>query len=157
MDSIQEPSIVDAPSTRDRLYRWMARSMASNLGRLLLRLWLGSMLLMHGSAKVYGDMQKFTTGVENLGFPLAGAFAWAAALSEFAGGALIILGLLTRPASVFTAITMAVAAFAALADDPFNVKELALTYLALSVAIFLLGPGRISLDQVLFKRGGERV
>jgi putative oxidoreductase len=121
---------------------------------LLLRLWLGAMGILHGFPKVFGGMEKFTEGVVKMGLPAPEFFAWAAALSEFAGGILLVLGLGTRVSAFLMAATMAVAGFIRHAEDPFKTKELALCYLVLSVVIFLLGPGRISLDALLFRRRG---
>ena len=50
-------------------------------------------------------------GVARLGFPQPLLFAWAATISELAGGLLVAVGLFARVAAVFAAITMAVAAF----------------------------------------------
>ncbi len=119
---------------------------------LLLRVWLGAMMITHGFGKVFGDNSKFIAGVEEMGFPLPAFFGWAAALSEFAGGIFLTLGLFTRFWSLMALATMAVAAFIAHADDPFKNKELAFTYLAMSLVVFLLGPGRASLDHLIFGR-----
>ena len=121
---------------------------------LLLRLWLGAMGFLHGYPKVFGGIPKLTKSVAEMGFPAPEFFAWAAALSEFGGGLLLIFGLGTRFSAVMMAVTMFVAGFIRHGDDPFKSKELALTYLVLSVVVFLLGPGRLSLDAVLFRRRG---
>ena len=63
------------------------------------------------SSLVTGGGDRFIAGVGALGFPLPGVFAWAAALSEIAGGLLLALGLGTRIAASFAAFTMFVAAF----------------------------------------------
>jgi putative oxidoreductase len=66
------------------------------------------------------------------------------------------LGLLGRFAAVGTGITMAVAFFlvheAKLARGPGS-GEMAFVYLAGFVALLIAGPGRFSLDQVLFSKG----
>jgi hypothetical protein len=53
----------------------------------------------------------------------------------------------TRTALVFSAITMAVAAFLAHSGDPFGKKELALIYLVISIALIFTGPGKYALDK----------
>ena len=141
--------------TTDRLASVpMVKPYSIDYPALLLRLWLGAMGVVHGFPKVFGGMEKFTEGVVKMGLPAPEFFAWAAALSEFAGGILLILGLGTRLSAFLMAATMAVAGFIRHAEDPFKTKELALAYLVLSVVVFLLGPGRFSLDALVFRRRG---
>ncbi|HEX6987359.1 MAG TPA: DoxX family protein, partial [Planctomycetaceae bacterium] len=83
--------------------------------------------------------------------------AWTAALSEFAGGILLMLGLATRFAAVFVAATMAVAAFKvhghafALAAKPIPGMEYALTLMCVALGLVFTGPGRFAVD-ALFRR-----
>ena len=133
------------------LQRFLTRTWSRDRAILLLRLWLGAMMIQHGWGKVFGNMDRFTNGVAEMGFPAPELFAWAAALSEFGGGILLLLGLFTRPTAFFVACTMLVAGFIRHFDDPFSKKELALTYLVIAVAIFIAGPGKAALDKVLLK------
>lgn len=91
-------------------------------------------------------------GLSAMGFPMPEVFAWLAALSEFAGGILLALGLLTRPAALFMTVTMGVAAFVAHASDPFEKKEMALLYLFISLFFLLHGAGRWSVDYIITKK-----
>ena len=117
-----------------------------DFGLLVLRLGFGLGIAYHGYGKVFGGwMEKFISGVAEMGFPAPVFFAWAAALSEFAGGLLIAAGIFTRPAAYFVAVTMIVAAFGRHGADPFEKKELALAFLFASLALALTGPGRFSL------------
>ena len=119
-------------------------------GLLILRVWLGSMMIYHGYGKVFGGMTRFSSSVVNIGMP---AFlAWPAALAEFAGGILLILGLFTPLALFFIAATMAVAGFVRHASDPFGKKELALTYMMMALGLILTGPGAYSADAWLARR-----
>lgn len=148
---------------------------ARDLGLLLLRLSGVALAVWHGFGKIaglVGGESRFPQGVAELGFPQPGLFAWAAALSEGVGGWLIALGLLTRVAAPFAAATMAVAAFGrhrlheqllsgiGLRPLPPEVleelgsPEKALVYLLVFLALSLLGPGRWSLDHLLFRRRG---
>lgn len=152
----------------------MSLGARQDLALLLIRL-LGALLALgHGWGKLVrltsGEAARFIEGVGKLGFPMPEAFAWAAALAEFAGGLLIALGLATRFAAGLAAVTMAVAAFGRhRAWDQLMVllgqrhvpeatleawgdPELALVYLLPLVALVLMGPGRIALD-ALFGRG----
>ncbi|MGH7889557.1 MAG: DoxX family protein [Thermodesulfobacteriota bacterium] len=135
---------------------WREKSLA--FGVLWLRVLMGlGISLFHGYGKVFGGrMEQFAEGVAKIGFPMPDLFAWAAALSEFLGGILITLGLGTRVAASFIFFTMSVAAFNRHAADPFDVKERALLYWVIAMAIMLLGPGRFSLDYLIcryFKKG----
>jgi putative oxidoreductase len=123
-----------------------------DLGSLILRLFVGlSMAFAHGLGKIPPN-QQLIDGVASMGFPLPEFFAWAAALSEFAGGILIVAGLFTRYAALFLGITMAVAAFKVHGADPFQVKELAFFYLFSCITLLLQGAGRFSLDSLLRKK-----
>ena len=73
-----------------------------------------------------------------------------AVLAEFVAGILIAMGLLTRLSTIPAMFTMAVAAFVIHGPDPFSRKESALIFLLMYFVIFLIGPGRLSLDWRLF-------
>jgi putative oxidoreductase len=122
------------------------------LGLLILRLAFGLGIARHGYGKVFeGGAGKMVDAVGTLGFPLPLVFAWAAALSEFAGGLLMALGLATRGAAAFVATTMGVAAFMFHAHDPIDTKEKALAYFAAALTVLCTGPGPLSLDRLLSK------
>ena len=133
-----------------------ATTRAGDAGLLVCRVITGAaMAYGHGYAKVFengfGPDAGFVSGVGNLGFPAPLFFAWMAALSEFLGGVLLALGLMTRPAAFLVAGTMAVAAFGQHASDPFKAKELALLYLGVAVLFMLTGGGRFAVDR-FFRR-----
>lgn len=118
----------------------------ADLGLLVLRVGFGLTLAFgHGLGKL-PPSDGFVANTASLGFPLPVLFAWAAALSEFAGGLLVAVGLLTRPAALFVAITMSVAFFVQHGADPFSDKELAFVFLIWAVGMLLTGPGRYSVD-----------
>ncbi len=150
--------------------------MTKDFGLLILRLTGIGLAYAHGWPKIHGlvaGQTRFVEGVAALGFPMPQVFAWAAALSEVAGGLLIALGLFARFAAPFSACVTFVAAFfrhhafqqllgklgmAQLSEetlDKWGNPELALVYLACFLTILLLGPGRFSLDQ-LFRGGGGK-
>lgn len=91
-----------------------------------------------------------------MGFPAPEAFAWAAGLAEFAGGLLLALGLLTRPAALFAGTTLAVAFFVRHAPDPFTAKEKALVYLLACICLLLTGAGKFSIDAMLGRGSAKR-
>jgi putative oxidoreductase len=142
--------------------------MTRDIGLLILRLAGLYLALSHGWGKVSslasGEGAGLIKGAAEMGFPAPALFAWAAALSEFAGGLLVTLGLGTRVAAAFAASTMAVAAFghhyahlrllSALRVAPVSEEvlkgwgnpELALIYLLVFVSLVLIGPGGLSID-----------
>lgn len=123
-----------------------------DIGLLWLRVLMGLGIAYHGYGKIFGGgLEGFAQGVAGMGLPFPELMAWAAALSEFAGGILVAAGLFGRIAAFFVFATMTVAVFVAHAADPFNVKELALAYWTMSGAVILLGTGRFSLDRMLCK------
>jgi putative oxidoreductase len=63
----------------------------------------------------------------------------------------VILGFFTRFFLIPPIINMAVAAFIFHSADPFAVKEKAIMYLIVFVALFFTGPGKFSLQAVLKK------
>ncbi len=133
------------------------RSATADAGLLLLRVVFGLTLAFgHGLAKL-PPPAAFVEGVGAMGFPLPGAFAWAAALAEFGGGLLLALGLLTRPAAALVAVTLLVAAFVSGAGQPFGERELALLYLAAALALLLTGSGRFGLDALFRRRDRDYV
>jgi len=118
-----------------------------NKGLLWLRILVGLGLVYHGYGKIFGgNIPGFAEGLGKMGFPVPIVFAWLAALSEFGGGILIILGLLTRVAALSVFITMSVAVFIRHGADPLSVKELALAYWTIAGTLMLTGAGGCSLD-----------
>ena len=130
----------------------MSRDWTST-GLAWLRILAGLGMATHGFTKVFGgEMEHMTQGVAALGFPLPSVFAWAAALSEFAGGLCLAAGIGTRFAAGFMFITMSVAIFLAHAKDPFSKKELAYLYWSVSGALVMLGGGAYTLPRLLGRR-----
>jgi len=74
-----------------------------------------------------------------------------AVFGEFVCPILIILGLGTRLAAIPTMITMLVARQIAHGDDPFSSQEKSVAYLFVFTCILIMGPGKYSFDQRLFK------
>lgn len=136
-----------------RLARLMqSREGAADKALLLVRVLFGlTLALAHGSKKLTG-LEAFVASVAKKGILLPELLAPLAMMSEFLGGLLLALGLLTRVAALFVLGTMLVAAVYVHAADPFSKKELALAYAAVALALFFWGAGRHSLDAWLFGR-----
>jgi putative oxidoreductase len=84
-----------------------------NIGIIILRLGIGAMFILHGWPKLMGGMETWSglgQSMQLLGIGFLPAFwGFLAALAEFAGGILLVLGLFVRPASFFLFFTMFVA------------------------------------------------
>ncbi|MCK6476971.1 MAG: DoxX family protein [Phycisphaerales bacterium] len=131
-------------------------SWATSAGLLVLRFGAGLLLItvfekFMPRDGVWGPQQWFVDDVAKMGFPMPRAFAWAAVLSEFFGGMLLIVGLLARPAAFFIAVTTFVAAFV-YHQQPLQQGLTAVIYFFMSISLMLAGPGRISLDALLARR-----
>ena len=124
-------------------------------GLLLLRLVMGAAFMFHGWPKIQSPLSWMGPQATMPGF-----LQLLAALSEFGGGMALIAGLLTRLASLGITGVMVVALVTVHLPhgDPFVSKtggpscELAAVYLACAVLFLLVGPGRLSLDALLFSR-----
>lgn len=120
----------------------------ANAALLLLRLAIGVMMIHHGQEKLADPQQFADTYVASLHLPFPLFFAYAAGFSELIGSWLLILGLLTPLGALAITGTMSVAAYQHILTAGFNiyVLELVVLYLGGSLALLLLGGGRISFD-----------
>lgn len=127
-----------------------------NAGLTVLRLVVGSIFIAHGAQKV------FTVGLGNIGgmmsqsgIPMGEVVGPAVALVELLGGIALVLGLFTRLAAVGLAVVMAGAVFMVhFPQGFFNPKgfEFPLSLLGATIALALMGPGRISVDGAMQER-----
>jgi putative oxidoreductase len=127
-------------------------SMQANFGILLLRVFAGLSLAFQHGVKKFPPSDKFFEIVNGLGFPISHFFAWASASTEFFGGLLLALGLMTRPAATFIIINLSVAAFIVHGGQPFGRKELALLFGFIAMAFLLIGSGRFGVDAFLRRK-----
>lgn len=118
---------------------------------LVLRVGAGVCMLTHGVPKLTRLMDGNLGFVDpfGLGEP---ATLMLAILAEVICAVLVILGLSTRLAAIPLAVTMFVAAFVVHSADPFNVREIALLYLFIFIALIFLGSGKFSLDRAILKK-----
>jgi putative oxidoreductase len=130
-------------------------------GALIIRGILGTVMFAHGAQKVLGwwgggGMEKTLAG---MGQKFPEILVYAAAYSEFLGGALLLIGLMTRPAAIFVAITMIVASMQHLAGGFFagnKGMEFPLTLAMMSIAVFFFGPGKYSVDSLIAARKASK-
>jgi putative oxidoreductase len=120
--------------------------MEEAIGKLILRLGFGGMMLTHGWPK----LEKLLAGGEiKFSDPFGigpGVTLALVVFAEFICAILLIIGYKTRLAAIPLIITMAVAGFYIHAEDAFSSKEKAFLYLAGFIVIALIGPGKYSLD-----------
>jgi putative oxidoreductase len=124
----------------------------ADLSLLLLRFVAGLAFMLHGWGKIQNPFGWMGPEAFAPGFLQA-----LAALSEFGGGLAWIIGLITPLASLGISCTMAVAVYmhAIMRGDPFvsvggSAYELAALYFCISVLLMATGPGRFSLDRLIF-------
>ena len=131
-------------------------SAIADAGLLILRLIAGfALALAHGLGK-FPPSDSFIATIAGMDFPIPEFFSWAAGVAELIGGVCLAVGLLTRPASVLIAFTMAVAFFIRHAADPFVAKEKALLYGGIALLFIFVGAGRFSLDSFLRGQSSKR-
>lgn len=115
---------------------------------LLLRVFIGILMLTHGWAKLSNFENLFHTFSDPIG--MGSEISLILTLSAEVGcSVLLILGVFTRLVTLPLAFTMCVAIFIVHANDPFAVKELPMLYLSIYTTLFFLGGGRYSLSRIL--------
>ena len=91
----------------------MLKKYYTDFGLLILRLGIGIMFVLHGYPKITGGIElwaKLGSSMSNFGIDFAPTFwGFMAALSEFGGAVLLILGVGFRLASLLMLTTMCVA------------------------------------------------
>ena len=137
-------------------------SALTDLGLMLIRGMVGYVMFFHGAQKLFGwfgghGMQGFIGAVGQMGLPgpAPEVQAYAAALTEFGGGLLLMAGLLTRLAAVPVAVTMGIAAFGKhypVFPVTAGGMEYPLVLMMIAVGLVFTGPGRLALDNLFVRR-----
>jgi putative oxidoreductase len=124
----------------------------ADLGKLILRLVLGSLILLHGIAKLKGGVDGITGMVIAHGLP--GFLAYGVLVGEVVAPLMVLAGFHARIGGLIIAINM-LAAFtlvhmgqlAQLNEQGGWALELQGMYLFTAIAIALLGPGAYSINR----------
>jgi len=126
-----------------------ASSQQQDLGKLILRLTLGVLLLLHGVAKLRSGVDGIAGMVGQAGLPPA--VAYLVYVGEVIAPILILLGLFTRAAALVVMVNMLVAVSLAHMSQLTDLSksggwalELQGFYLFSALALALLGAGRYS-------------
>lgn len=122
---------------------------SEDLGKLVLRVTLAVLILMHGIAKIFGGIDPIMGMVGRTGLPPA--LGYLVYVGEVVAPLFMLLGAWTRLAGVAIAINMVVAIVLAHSGDLFSLTrtggwalELQGMLLAAAIAVALLGAGRFS-------------
>ncbi len=125
-----------------------------DLGKLLLRLAVGGLLLLHGIDKISGGTTWIEQTLGGRGWPEF--LAYGVYLGEVLAPVLIIVGFWSRLGAVAVALTMVMTIVLAHSDDWLTLNnygglttELNLLYLVGALTIFFGGGGRYALGQGL--------
>jgi putative oxidoreductase len=129
-----------------------ARTAAVSLA--LFRVVIGLLFAIHGTASLFGVFGGNRGSGQSVEFALWPG--WWAALIQFAGGLLVLVGLATRPAALLCSGSMAYAYF--VVHQPLsllplnNGGETAALFCWSFFTVAMLGPGAFSLDGLLRRR-----
>ncbi|HHO52864.1 MAG TPA: DoxX family protein [Deltaproteobacteria bacterium] len=130
---------------------WSGLGRYRDLGVAIVRIGLGLMMMVHGWPKVAGGAAKWEglgRAMGAVGIDFAPIF-WGAAASftEFFGGALIVIGLATRPAAALMVFTLFIASASHLnAGDGIAGASHAIETGLGFFALLFVGPGSLSVD-----------
>jgi putative oxidoreductase len=122
---------------------------AADIARLLLRVALGGLILLHGISKIKGGPGFILDVVERAGLPEP--FGYLVYVGEVLAPVLLIIGLWTRAAALVVAINMVFAVLLVHTGDLLTITqtggwalELQGLFLVVAIAVALLGAGRYS-------------
>ena len=127
------------------------RPIATDIALLFLRVGSGLMLLTHG----WGKITNFSERLNNFADPIGLGPALSLQLvifAEFFCAIFLALGLMSRVVLIPLLINMAVITFIVHGDDPFNKQELPLFFFISFLVLFLTGPGKFSIDNLIVKK-----
>ncbi len=130
----------------------MNENARADLGKLLLRIALGVLILLHGFAKLKGGVTGIVGMVEAQGLP--GFVGYGVLVGEVIAPILVLVGAYTRIGGLLIVINMLFAIALAhlgqlgqLNDGGGWALELQGMYLAMAAAVALLGPGKYSVNR----------
>ena len=123
---------------------------AVNAALLLLRICVGVLMMNHGYNKLinFGSMHIKFMNFLGIGSTMSLALV---VFAEFFCSLFLILGLFTRLAAIPLIITMSVALYQAHHLQIFGEGEEAALYLGCYLVLLLMGPGKVSVDNLIGK------
>jgi putative oxidoreductase len=125
-------------------------------GAFLMRLVLGVAMMYHGYSKVvpaggfhrgntFSALDHYAHFVSSLGLPYW--LGYISALTEFLGGLMIVLGLLTRFAAFLITCNMLVALMMVNRHHGYSGSEYSLALFVIALMLFLYGAGNLAMDR----------
>ena len=129
----------------------MNPALQQDLGKLILRITLGALVLLHGIAKLSGGLAGIVGMVEAQGLP--GFLGYAVLVGEVLAPLMLLAGFHARIGGLLVAINMLVAIVLVHMGDLGSLNsqggwalELQGMFLGTALAIALMGPGRFSVN-----------
>ena len=122
-----------------------------DIGLLLLRVGIALMLVSHGWSKVIHFSERLNNFADPIGLGPAVSLQLVI-FAEFFCAIFLILGFMSRIILIPMIVNMAVISFIVHGSDGFGKQELPLIYLLVFVVLWILGPGKLSLDGKILKR-----
>lgn len=135
-----------------RKFKWLPKRHFTDLTLLTLRLLSGGLMLTHGIPKFERLLEGNVKFADPLGLGEEFTLLFTV-LAEVICAGFLVLGIVTRAAVIPLIIVMLGAIFVIHIHDPFGQKEMAIFYLVLYLLIYFKGPGKLSLDYLIFKKG----
>ena len=124
----------------------------NDTGKLVLRLTLGILILLHGIAKLTNGIAPIEGMVSGMGLPAV--LAYGVYVGEIVGPLLLIVGFYARIGAALIAINMLVAIALAHSNEIASLGqtggwalELQGMFLFTAIALMLMGPGRLGINQ----------
>lgn len=126
---------------------------SENAGKLILRVVLGLLILLHGIHKLIGGVDWLEGMLANAGLPAF--FKYGVYLGEVVGPALVIAGYYSRIGAWLIAVNMLFALGLAHTAELFAINpeggnlvlELQYLFMFTAIAVALIGPGRYAVNQ----------
>ena len=130
----------------------MSAKLQDDIGKLLLRLTCGGLLIFHGWFKIFGDIEHVKKMVDGAGLPPF--LAYGTIVGEFIAPLFLILGWKSRIAALIIAFNMLMSIVIGHRDIAFKLNdfgawmiELNVFFMMAAVVVFFTGAGKISLSK----------
>ncbi len=138
-----------------KIFSVQEHSAQVSVSLLIMRVIIGAAFMFHGWSKIQNPAGWLPEGGP---MSISPFFQTLAAISEFCGGAAMILGFLNPLANFGIGVTMSTATYFQMIvrKDPFVSMtggpsfELALVFLGFAVMLIMIGPGKLSIDRLIF-------
>lgn len=126
---------------------------AYNLAMVVMRLWLGTVMIKHSTSYLFGGkIHELTNYLTSMDWPIPEWMAWSSQVAELLAAILILLGV--RLGAVLMAFTLSIAVIFAHGLAIYGEAELPFNYFIFALVLCLTGCGKPALDNLLFNRSG---